>query len=202
MTRVRPSSSNIGKRLRGVTKLFDLDARFKEMDDVRRLPADHLAAQSADRGHRQARRRHEPRAHRQRRHGRAVPQAPGALSGLRRRAVHDRCRRLGRGGRRAIKDLGARGVQIFTNIAGQPLDEPRFEPIFAAMAEHDLPIWLHPARTAAMPDYAGRDEIALRDVVVLRLALRDHGRDVPPGVRRPVRPPSEAEDHHPPSAAA
>jgi aminocarboxymuconate-semialdehyde decarboxylase len=28
----------------------------------------------------------------------------------------------------------ARGVQAFTNIAGHPLDEPRFRPFFAAMA--------------------------------------------------------------------
>ncbi|MGC2043702.1 MAG: amidohydrolase, partial [Pseudolabrys sp.] len=33
MTRVAPNLENIGKRLRGVTKLFDLDARFKEMDE-------------------------------------------------------------------------------------------------------------------------------------------------------------------------
>ena len=32
MTRVAPKLENIGKRLRGVTKLFDLDTRFKEMD--------------------------------------------------------------------------------------------------------------------------------------------------------------------------
>ena len=32
MTRVAPKLENIGKRLRGITKLFDLDARFKEMD--------------------------------------------------------------------------------------------------------------------------------------------------------------------------
>jgi aminocarboxymuconate-semialdehyde decarboxylase len=54
---------------------------------------------------------------------------------------------------RAIK-MGAKGVQTFTNIAGHPLDEPRFRPFFAAMAAHDLPVWLHPARTSAMPDYA------------------------------------------------
>ena len=45
-------------------------------------------------------------------------------------------------------------MQTFTNIAGHPLDEPRFRPFFAAMAAHDLPIWLHPARTSAMADYA------------------------------------------------
>ena len=38
-------------------------------------------------------------------------------------------------------------------MAGRPLDDPEFEPIFATMAELDLPIWLHPVGTAAMPDY-------------------------------------------------
>jgi aminocarboxymuconate-semialdehyde decarboxylase len=57
--------------------------------------------------------------------------------------------------RRAVRGLGARGVQIYTNVAGIPLDDPRFGPVFAVAAEHDLPIWLHPARTSAMADYAG-----------------------------------------------
>jgi uncharacterized protein len=55
---------------------------------------------------------------------------------------------------RAVNDLGARGVQVFTNVNGRPLDEPDFLPIFERMAEHDLPIWLHPVRTAAFSDYA------------------------------------------------
>ena len=59
-----------------------------------------------------------------------------------------------REGRRAVKDLGARGWQIFTNVAGRPLDHADYEPVFAMAAELDLPLWLHPARTAAdMPDY-------------------------------------------------
>jgi aminocarboxymuconate-semialdehyde decarboxylase len=37
----------------------------------------------------------------------------------------------------------------------RPLDDPRFAPVFAVAAEHDLPVWLHPARTSAMTDYAG-----------------------------------------------
>jgi len=55
--------------------------------------------------------------------------------------------------RRAVKDLGAKGVLIYTNVAGRPLDEPEFEPIFACMAELDAPIWLHPVGTASLPDY-------------------------------------------------
>lgn len=54
---------------------------------------------------------------------------------------------------RAIKN-GALGVQIYTNVAGKPLDDPAFEPFFAAMEKLDKPIWLHPARGAAFADYA------------------------------------------------
>ena len=54
---------------------------------------------------------------------------------------------------RAIQQLGARGVQIFSNVNGRPLDEPEFRPLFERMAAHDLPIWLHPARGSDFPDY-------------------------------------------------
>lgn len=45
---------------------------------------------------------------------------------------------------RAIKKLGFKGVQIFTNILGKPLDSPEFMPLYQKMAELDLPIWIHP----------------------------------------------------------
>jgi len=55
---------------------------------------------------------------------------------------------------RAIGQLGARGVQVFTNVAGKPLSAPEYRPIFQAMAAHDLPIWVHPMRGPNFPDYA------------------------------------------------
>lgn len=55
--------------------------------------------------------------------------------------------------KRAIGN-GALGAQIYTNVAGRPLDDPEFEPFFALMNEIGKPIWLHPARAANMPDYA------------------------------------------------
>jgi uncharacterized protein len=55
---------------------------------------------------------------------------------------------------RAITTLGAVGVQVFTNVKGKALDAPEFAPLFAAMAKHDRPIWLHPARSAETTDYA------------------------------------------------
>ncbi|HEX7052523.1 MAG TPA: amidohydrolase family protein [Burkholderiales bacterium] len=57
---------------------------------------------------------------------------------------------------RAIGQLGAKGIQIFTNMNGRPMDEPEFFPIFERMAKkYDLPIWVHPVRTAKFADYPG-----------------------------------------------
>ena len=57
--------------------------------------------------------------------------------------------------RRAVEQLGASGVQMFTSTAGRPLDEPEFEPLFALMADLDRPILLHPMRPMSCADYAG-----------------------------------------------
>ena len=55
---------------------------------------------------------------------------------------------------RAIDTLGARGIQLFTNVAGKPLSNPEFRPIFQRMAQHDLPVWIHPMRGPQAADYA------------------------------------------------
>ena len=64
---------------------------------------------------------------------------------------------------RAISDLGARGIQVFTNVAGRPLSDPQYRPLFRRMAEHDLPVWVHPMRGPDFSDYAAeklsQDEI-------------------------------------------
>jgi len=54
---------------------------------------------------------------------------------------------------RAVKELGAAGVQVFTNVLGRPLTKPETVPLFDLMAKLDLPVWLHPARGADFPDY-------------------------------------------------
>jgi predicted TIM-barrel fold metal-dependent hydrolase len=52
--------------------------------------------------------------------------------------------------------LGARGVQVFTNVNGRPLDGPEFLAIFEhATSHHNVPIWMHPARDARVADYPG-----------------------------------------------
>jgi predicted TIM-barrel fold metal-dependent hydrolase len=54
---------------------------------------------------------------------------------------------------RAVRELGAVGVQVFSNVLGKPLTAPETLPLFDLMAELDLPLWLHPARGANFPDY-------------------------------------------------
>jgi aminocarboxymuconate-semialdehyde decarboxylase len=158
MSRVSPKLENIGARLRGVKKLFDLDLRFAEMDtlgDYRQVislpnpPLEEIA--QGETAAQLARVANDAMAELVAKHPARFPAFVAAV------ALDDVDGAL-KETERAIGKLGARGIQIFTNIAGHPLDEPRFAPVFAALAQHDLPIWLHPARTAAMPDYAAEQK--------------------------------------------
>jgi uncharacterized protein len=45
---------------------------------------------------------------------------------------------------RAINDLGFKGIQMYSNVDGQPIDSPQYRPLFERMAHHGLPIWIHP----------------------------------------------------------
>jgi aminocarboxymuconate-semialdehyde decarboxylase len=58
---------------------------------------------------------------------------------------------------RTIDQLGFRGIEIFTDVNGTPLDAPRFLPIFETMQAYDLPILLHPRRTNTTADYSSED---------------------------------------------
>lgn len=154
MNRVAPNLGNIAARLRGVKKLFDLDLRFSEMDqfgDYRQIislpnpPIEDFAKGPI--GLELAKIGNDSMAELCQKHPKRFPGFVAAL------CLTDVDGSVAEA-RRAIKDLGARGVQIFTNIAGKPLDDPSFAPIFAVLAEADLPVWLHPARTASSTDYA------------------------------------------------
>jgi predicted TIM-barrel fold metal-dependent hydrolase len=54
---------------------------------------------------------------------------------------------------RAVRQLGALGVQLYTDVAGKAIDRPEYRPFWKKMNELGAPIWLHPARTAERPDY-------------------------------------------------
>jgi predicted TIM-barrel fold metal-dependent hydrolase len=64
--------------------------------------------------------------------------------------------------------LGAAGFQLCSHMRGIPLDDPRFHPVFAEIARRKLAIWPDPWALTGLSD---RDKIALRDLVVFRLAV-------------------------------
>lgn len=137
----------IVKRLATVRELYDLDARFRAMDklgEYRQVlslgspPVETYA--TPEQALELSRVGNDAMAELVRRH---PDRFPAFVAGL---PMNDVQASLGEI-ERAIETLGARGVQIFTNIKGRPLDDPEFAPIFAAMARYDLPIWLHPARS-------------------------------------------------------
>ncbi len=47
---------------------------------------------------------------------------------------------------RAKRELGAKGLLIYSNINGKPLASPEFYPIYAMAEKYDLPMFIHPAR--------------------------------------------------------
>lgn len=59
---------------------------------------------------------------------------------------------------RSVRDLGAVGVQVFSNVNGLPLDDDRFLPLFEAADRCSCPIFLHPARGAGFADYPGESK--------------------------------------------
>ncbi len=58
--------------------------------------------------------------------------------------------------RRAIDDLGLKGLMLYSNVNGKPLDAPEFYPIYAECSKKGIPIFLHPtypANNANLMDY-------------------------------------------------
>jgi len=59
---------------------------------------------------------------------------------------------------RAVTQLGALGVQVFSNVNGRPLDDPELFPLFETADRLRCPILLHPARGAGFADYPGENK--------------------------------------------
>jgi predicted TIM-barrel fold metal-dependent hydrolase len=56
---------------------------------------------------------------------------------------------------RAITKLRLKGVQIYCRINGEPLDTPKFKPLYEKMAGYDLPIWIHPTTNEKLDNDIG-----------------------------------------------
>jgi len=153
MLEVAPAHKDIGKRVRGVEVLHDLAARFRVMDEfgeyqqILSMPAPPVEALAGPRGATElARIGNDGFADLVRRHPDRFPSFVASLP------MNDPDAAVSEA-RRAVRDLGACGVQVFTNVNGLPLTSPEFLPLFDLMAELDRPLWMHPARGADFADY-------------------------------------------------
>jgi uncharacterized protein len=144
---------DIGKRVREAATIVDLDARFRVMDEfgeycqvisLPQPPLEYLAgpdgtpamARMVNDGFADLCRRYPDRF-------------PSFIASLPMNNLEESIKEADR----AINHLGARGVQVFTNVKGKPLDAPDVLPLFEELARRDAVIWMHPARGAEMTDY-------------------------------------------------
>src|SRR5712671_3677123 len=82
-------------------------------------------------------------APRQRHAGQGLPRPPGPLHRLRHLPLHDVAASLAEIDR-ATGELGMKGVAIGSNIGGPPLNDARFEPLWAKIDAMRLPVFEHP----------------------------------------------------------
>jgi predicted TIM-barrel fold metal-dependent hydrolase len=151
------AGKDMGKRVSNIATIVDLDARFRAMDEfgdfrqVLTLPSPPLEVLAGpERAAVMARAANDQLAELVHKHR---DRFPAFVASLAMNHPDEMMKELDR----AVDQLGARGVQIFTNVAGRPLDAPELQPLFAEAARRDLPIWMHPARGADFPDYRGED---------------------------------------------
>jgi aminocarboxymuconate-semialdehyde decarboxylase len=148
-----PDGRDMNKRVRAIPCIVDLDERFRIMDrfddyaQVICLPAppvEDFGAQAPE----MARLGNDEMAELVARHPDRFPAFIAALPMNDPQAMLEEARR-------AVRELGAVGVQVYSNVLGRPLTDPATLPLFDLMAELDLPIWIHPIRQANIPDYVG-----------------------------------------------
>jgi uncharacterized protein len=153
MLAVVPDGRDMNKRVRAIPSIVDLDERFRIMDkfddyaQVICLPQPPIESLAGPAGAAElARLGNDGMAQLVAKH---PDRFPAFIAGLAMNNPEEMLKEA----ERAIKQLGAVGVQVFSNVNGAPLTAPQTLPLFNLMAKHDLPIWIHPARGADYADY-------------------------------------------------
>jgi predicted TIM-barrel fold metal-dependent hydrolase len=154
------AARDIGKRMRGIPCIYDLEERFRVMDmfadknytqilslGMPPLEALGTPAQSAE----YAKLGNDGMAE-------LVDKYPDRFSGYVASLPMNAPDLAVKEAERAFTQAHANGLQIHTNVNGAPLDEPQFFPIFELAAKHNKPVLLHPSRGADMPDYKTEDK--------------------------------------------
>ncbi|HTF94142.1 MAG TPA: amidohydrolase family protein [Verrucomicrobiae bacterium] len=147
------AAKDIGKRMRGIPCIYDLDHRFRVMDEfgdyvqvlslgmppLESLGDAAFSTKLAILGNDGL--------------AKLVQDHPDRFVGYLASLPMNDPEAAAREAERTLLRGGACGLQIHTNVLGAPLDEERFLPIFEVAAKSGKPIFLHPSRGADMPDY-------------------------------------------------
>src|SRR5262245_54055114 len=148
---------DIGKRVRGIPALWDLDLRLKVVDQF----ADYtqvlsLGMPMVDRlwGPEQS-----PEMAKIANDGLAevVAKHPDRFVGYSAVVPMNAPAAAAKEAERALRN-GANAIQMGTNVNGGPIDGREFWPLYEVIAKSGKPILLHPARTREMHDYATEDK--------------------------------------------
>jgi predicted TIM-barrel fold metal-dependent hydrolase len=145
---------DIGKRVRAMPTIVNLDARFRVMDEFGEycqlislpMPPIELLA-GPDKSPHVARVANDGMAELTQRY---PARFPSFVASLPMNSPDEALQE----GLRAVNQLGACGVQIFSNAAGKALDAPEFLPLFQEMARREITFFLHPARGGDFSDYS------------------------------------------------
>lgn len=144
---------DMGKRVRNIPGIFDLDTRFRTMDEFGEYTQ--LLSLGSPPVEGLFNPQKAPEAARIGNDGLAelVQKYPqrfiGFISSLAMTDPDEAVKETNR----SVTQLGAKGIQLYTNVADKALDEPEFLPVFEEAMRLDVPIWLHPSRGANFPDY-------------------------------------------------
>jgi len=152
MNKVAGDHKDIGKRMRGIPAIYDLDVRKKVMDQFKDYaqiisyampPIEHFAKNDdileylklINDGFAELCEKEKS-------------YFPGWIAQVSLAIPEESIKET----ERAMKN-GALGIQIYTNVNDRPLDGKEFDQFWARMNELKIPIWVHPSRAANTPDY-------------------------------------------------
>jgi len=153
MSETTAGTTNVGKRMQNVRTIFDLDARFRLMDEFADYtqilslglpPLDEMVGPEKT-----------PELARVANDGLAelVAKFPDRFAGYVGALPMNAPEAAVKEAERILLHGNANGLQLHTNVNGACLDEPRFMPIFEVAAKSGKPILLHPARKSDVPDF-------------------------------------------------
>src|SRR5712672_1738324 len=143
---------DMGKRIRGIPALFDLDERFRVVDsfpDYSQILS--LAMPAIDRLWDAAAAPTWAQIGNDELAG-LVAKYPGRFPGYAASLPMNAPAAAAQEAERALRN-GACAIQLHTNVDGAPIDEEHFWPIYEIIEKSGKPILLHPIRTREMADY-------------------------------------------------